>query len=101
VTSPGTRRRIAVEELTEPIMIVTKVKDATAELKAFVTAGGSRMMTIYGVGPVVAARILADVGDVGRFANRNRFASWTRTAPLVCRLVRTTGTGCRGLGTGG
>jgi hypothetical protein len=30
----------------------------------------------------VAARILADVGDVARFADRNRFASWTGTAPL-------------------
>jgi transposase len=39
-------------------------------------------MDIHGVGPVVAARILADVGDVSRFADRNRFASWTGTAPL-------------------
>jgi hypothetical protein len=30
----------------------------------------------------VAARILADVGDVARFADRNRFASWTGAAPL-------------------
>ncbi len=80
---PGkTRRRIAAEELTELIMIETKVKNATAELKAIVAARGSRLMSIYGVGPVVAARILADVGDVGRFADRNRFASWTGTAPL-------------------
>jgi len=39
-------------------------------------------MNLPGVGPVVAARILADVGDVARFADRNRFASWTGTAPL-------------------
>ena len=39
-------------------------------------------MDLSGVGPVVAARILADVGDVARFADRNRFASWTGTAPL-------------------
>ena len=32
--------------------------------------------------PVVAARVLPDVGDVNRFADRNRFASWTGTAPL-------------------
>ena len=31
---------------------------------------------------VVAARILADVGDVARFVDRNRFASWTGTAPI-------------------
>ncbi len=30
----------------------------------------------------MAARILADVGEVTRFADRNRFASWTGTAPL-------------------
>jgi transposase len=39
-------------------------------------------MEIHGVGPAGAARILADVGDVARFADRNRFASWTGTAPL-------------------
>jgi hypothetical protein len=58
------------------------MKKATAELKAMVLARGSRLMDIHGVGPVVAARILADVGDVARFADRNRFASWTGTAPL-------------------
>ena len=39
-------------------------------------------MDLHGVGPVVAARTLADVGDIARFADRNRFASWTGTAPL-------------------
>ena len=39
-------------------------------------------MDLHGVGPVVAAHVLADVGDVRRFADRNRFASWTGTAPL-------------------
>jgi transposase len=77
-----TRRRIAAEELAELVTIETKMKKATAELKALVLARGSTLMTIYGVGPVVAARILADVGDIARFSNRNRFASWTGTAPL-------------------
>jgi transposase len=40
------------------------------------------LMDLHGVGPVVAARVLADVGDISRFADRNRFASWTGTAPL-------------------
>lgn len=39
-------------------------------------------MDLYGVGPAGAARVLADVGDVARFVDRNRFASWTGTAPL-------------------
>jgi transposase len=77
-----TRRRIAAEELNELISVEAKIKKATSELKAMVLARQSRLMNIYGIGAVVAARILADVGDVARFADRNRFASWTGTAPL-------------------
>ena len=77
-----TRRRIAAEELAELIAVEAKMKKATAELKAIVLARGSHLMDLHGVGPVVAARTLADVGDVTRFADRNRFASWTGTAPL-------------------
>jgi len=77
-----TRRCIAVEELAELVAVEAKIKKATAELKVIVVARGSRLMDLRGVGPVVAARVLADVGDVARFADRNRFASWTGTAPL-------------------
>ena len=83
-----TRRRIAAEELADLIAVEAKMKKATAELKVLVKARGSRLMELHGVGPVVAARTLADVGDVARFADRNRFASWTGTAP-GCLIGRT------------
>ena len=77
-----TRRRLAAEQLAELVVIEKKIKALTRELKAMVLARGSTLMDLPGVGPVVAARILADAGDVARFADRNRFASWTGTAPL-------------------
>jgi transposase len=77
-----TRRRLAAELLAELVAIEKKIKANTQELKEMVLARGSRLMDLRGVGPVVAARILADVGDITRFADRNRFASWTGTAPL-------------------
>ena len=77
-----TRRRMAAEEIADLVAVDAKLKKIKAELKAAVLARGSTLMDIYGVGPPVAARILADVGDVARFADRNRFASWTGTAPL-------------------
>ena len=77
-----TRRRLAVEQLAELIAVDKKIKALTKELKAMVLASGSRLMDLRGVGPVVAARTLADVGDIARFADRNRFASWTGTAPI-------------------
>jgi transposase len=77
-----TRRRMAVEEIADLVALDAKLKKIKAELAAAVRERGSRLMDITGVGPAGAARILADVGDVARFADRNRFASWTGTAPL-------------------
>jgi transposase len=77
-----TRRRLAAEQLAELVAADKKIKALTKELKAMVLARRSTLMDLPGVGPVVAARILADVGEVARFADRNRFASWTGTAPL-------------------
>jgi len=53
------------------------------ELKAAVLARGSHLMDLHGTGAVGAARILADVGDVARFSDRDHFASWTGTTPLA------------------
>jgi transposase len=78
-----TRRRLAAEQIAELIAVEKKIKTLTRELKEMVLASGSRLMDLPGVGPVVAARTLADVGDVARFTDRNRFASWTGTAPIA------------------
>ncbi len=39
-------------------------------------------MELTGIGPSGAARLLVDVGDIHRFADRDTFASWNGTAPL-------------------
>jgi transposase len=77
-----TIRRMAVEETTDLVAVDAKLKAIKKELKAAVAARGSHLMDLFGVGPAVAARVLADVGDVARFPDRNHFASWTGTAPL-------------------
>ncbi len=77
-----TRRRLAAEQIAELVVIEQKIKAVTRELKAMVAATGSTLMELPGVGPVVAARTLADTGDVARFTDRNRYASWTGTAPI-------------------
>jgi transposase len=77
-----TRRRMAADEVTDLVTVDAKLKKIEADLKAAVRARRSSLMEIFGVGPAGAARILADVGDVARFVDRNRFASWTGTAPL-------------------
>jgi hypothetical protein len=76
-----TRRRLAAEQLADLVVVDKKTKALTKELKAMVLASGSRLMDLPGIGPVLATRTLADVGNVARFADRNRFASWTRMEP--------------------
>lgn len=77
-----TRRRMVVELIEDLTRIDRRLKTMKAEQAAAVRERGSTLLDLYGIGPAGAARILADVGDVARFADRNRFASWTGTAPL-------------------
>jgi hypothetical protein len=77
-----TCRRMAAEELEDLHRLDAKLMAMKAELKTAVLAAGSHLMDIHGIGPAGAARILADVGDVARFPDRNHFASWTGTAPI-------------------
>jgi transposase len=77
-----TCKRLALEQLEDLTVIEGRIKASDKELKALVIASGSKLMNLPGIGPIGAARILADVGDIFRFADRNRFASWTGTAPL-------------------
>jgi transposase len=77
-----TLRRLAVEQLAELVRLDARLKSMKAELREAVTASGSHLMDLPGIGPAGAARILADVGDVTRFPDRDHFASWTGTAPI-------------------
>src|SRR3954449_3799437 len=77
-----TTRRMAVEEVADLAAADVKLKMLEKELKAAVLARDSHLMDLPGIGPAGAARVLADVGDIARFPDRNHFASWTGTAPL-------------------
>ena len=47
-----------------------------------VDASDTTLLELHGVGPIVAALILAHVGDPARFATPARFASYNGTAPI-------------------
>ena len=77
-----TRRRLAAELISELEAIDKKARAIDKELTALVTARGSTLMDLHGIGPSGAARLLADAGGIHRSASRDRFASWNGTAPL-------------------
>ncbi|WIY00950.1 transposase [Amycolatopsis mongoliensis] len=77
-----TRRRLIVELITELETVDMKSKAADKDLRELVITRGSTLVDLHGIGPSGAARLPADVGDIHRFGNRDRFASWNGTAPL-------------------
>ena len=53
-----------------------------ARIKAAVAQSNTSLLELFGVGPVLAATFLGEVGDVRRFPSKHHFAAHTGTAPL-------------------
>jgi transposase len=53
-----------------------------ARIKAAVAQSNTGLLELFGVGPVLAATFLGEVGDVRRFPSKHHFAAHTGTAPL-------------------
>ncbi len=81
-TSARLRRRLASEILRDVRTLDRKIADLERRIEAEVEASGTTLTEIFGVGPILAARIIGAVGDVGRFPTKARFASYSGTAPL-------------------
>jgi len=62
--------------------IYQRKKAADKELRDLLQATGTTLTTLYGIGPVIAGRILAETGDVARFPSKDHFASYNGTAPI-------------------
>jgi transposase len=49
---------------------------------AAVAASSTTVTELFGVGPMTAAILIGNTGDIGRFRNRDHFAAYTGTAPV-------------------
>jgi transposase len=81
-TSARLRRRLASEILRDVRTLDRKIADLNRRIEAEVEASGTTLTEIFGIGPILAARIIGTVGDVGRFPTKAHFASYSGTAPL-------------------
>jgi hypothetical protein len=77
-----TRYQLARELVEELTLIDARIKAANKQLTALVTATGSSLRQLNGIGPSGAARLIGDIGDIHRFPTANHFASWNGTAPI-------------------
>ena len=76
------RKRIARELLADVRRLDRQVKTASQAIGTAVGEHGTTLTQVYGVGPVLAAKLVGHAGDITRFPDRDHFASYTGTAPV-------------------
>ena len=76
------RMHIARDHLADIRALDARIKYIGGKIAALVTSSVTGLTGLFGVGPVIAGRILAEVGDVARFATKDAFASYNGTAPI-------------------
>src|SRR6266566_3952763 len=58
------------------------MKAVREQISSLVENTGTTMTDLYGVGPIIAGRILAEVETIDRFPSKDHFASYNGTAPI-------------------
>jgi transposase len=76
------RKRIARQLLADVRRLDRQVKTASQAIGTAVRDHGTTLTQVYGVGPILAAKLVGHSGDITRFPDRDHFASYTGTAPI-------------------
>jgi len=83
-TSPPAkaRRQLALDLVRDVRALDQRIARVQERIQAAVQESNTTLVELFGVGPVLAAKFLGEVGDVGRFATKARFAAHNGTAPI-------------------
>jgi transposase len=77
-----TRWQLATELVADVRQLEQRITAVEARIKTAVAQSNTTLVELFGVGPVLAATFLGEVGDIGRFPTKHHFAAHTGTAPL-------------------
>jgi transposase len=77
-----TRRQLAADLIADVRALDRRIKAIEERIAAAITPSKTTLVELFGVGPVMAAKLLGEVGDVRRFPSKHHFAAHTGTAPL-------------------
>jgi transposase len=77
-----TLRGLAMDLVGEVRQLDRRITKAANDIETAVTASGTTLTELHGLGALTAGKILGRVGDVGRFRSAAAFASYTGTAPI-------------------
>jgi transposase len=77
-----TRWQLATELVVDVRHLEQRIAEVEVRIKTVVVQSQTSLLELFGVGPVLAATFLGEVGDIGRFPTKHHFAAHTGTAPL-------------------
>ena len=77
-----TRHELASDLVVDVRRLEQRIAAVEGRIKAAVAQSKTSLVQLFGVGPVLAATFLGEVGDIGRFPSKHQFAAHTGTAPL-------------------
>ena len=70
------RKSLARDLLADVRRLDTAIKTSTKALGLALQDAGSTLTEVHGLGPVLAAKIVAHSGDITRFPSRDHYASY-------------------------
>ena len=59
-----------------------QLKVSHRRIRRAITASGTSLTELFGVGPIIACYLIGFTGDVTRFASRDPYAAYNGTAPV-------------------
>ena len=83
------RAELLRRRLTEIARLDRSIAQAGEEIRTAVRRTGTTLTEIPGVGPLIAAKILGEVGEVSRIRSKAAFAVMSGTAPLLASSGQT------------
>jgi transposase len=82
-TAPArTRRQLAADLVADLRALDRRIAAVEERLRHAVHQSATTLIELFGVGPILAAKLLGEVGDIGRFPTKHHFAAHTGTAPI-------------------
>jgi len=77
-----TRRRLAADLIGDVRRLDRGLSDLERCIREAIEQASTSLIGLFGVGPILAAKIIGEVGTIARFPTKAHFASYTGTAPI-------------------
>ena len=76
------RVELAYETLDEIRVLDDRAKRSKSRITEAVTASGTTLTDIFGIGPIIAGLVIGYTGDITRFPTTGHYAAYNGTAPI-------------------